>query len=369
MKRILFLNWRCPKNKKSGGAEYVSFELLKQLVKEKYEVVWFATTFSGAKKTEVLDGVTIVRAGNSLTVQKEARKYYQQNSNFDLIIDQYHGVPFFSFRFALCPVLFYVNETAGVIANQMLPFGLGYIYRALEALFIKLYANVPAVTISNSTTKDLRALGHKASIKTMRLACDTKPLAKLPPFSSKEKELTFIFAARLVPLKRPEEAIKMMSYLLKKEPQAKLWILGDGEQKYVDKLKGLASKLKISPQVIFKGFVSLKEKQNLMSKAHIVLITSIKEGWGLTVPEANALGTVGVTYDIAGVRDSNEHNKTGLLTKQNNPQSLAKTSLDLWHDKKKYEQLRIQAHARAKERTWQKTYQDFKEAIDSVIKK
>ncbi len=361
---LLILNWRCPTNPKSGGAEYIVVELAKRLIKDGHSVSWFAMSYAGAKASETISGIKVYRAGNPLTVQRAARKWYAEHAKeINLIIDQYHGIPFFAPRWAKCPVIFYVNEVAGEIAKYMLPFGLGYLYGWLEPIFIRQYKNNVALSISNSTTQEMKNLGYKGKIFTMPLACDTKPLAKLPALSTKQKDLTLLFAARLVPLKRPDHAIITMKYLRSRYPQAKLWILGSGQNKYEKYLHDLVSKNHLQKNIKFWGFVSLKEKQELMQQAHIVLITSIKEGWGLTVPEANALGTVGVTYNIAGVRDSNEHQETGLHSKNSNPASLAATIEQLWKDKKLYDKLRRAAWEKAKTRTWDKTYSEFKKAI------
>lgn len=364
---ILLLNWRCPTNPKSGGAEYIVFELLKERVKKGDSVTWFAMTYEGAKSEEVIDGIKVIRQGGAFSMQAAARRWYKSNyQKVDLIVDQTHGLPFFAPRWAKCPVLFYSNEVAGPIAKFMLPWPLGSLYQLVEPWFVYQYKNTPAVTISNSTTQDLRRLGYKAPIITMPLACDTKPLTRLPALSTKEKELTLIFAARLVPLKRPDHAIKALSYIIKEEPTAKLWVIGKGEKKYEKFLHNLVKQSGLNSQVKFWGFVSAAKKKELMSKAHIVLITSIKEGWGLTVPEANALGTVGVTYNIAGVRDSNVNGQTGLHSQINSPKSLAEAVLKMWHKPKLYQKYRTAAWQLSKERTWAKTHQAFNEAIKLV---
>ncbi|MDO8472114.1 MAG: glycosyltransferase family 4 protein [bacterium] len=366
--QILLLNWRDPKNPKSGGAEYIVGELLKHRIKLGDSVTWFAMTYTGAKAEETLDGIKVIRAGGPLTVQGSAKRWYRQHSTeIDLIIDQTHGLPFFAPRWAKCPVLFYANEVAGPIAKFMLPWPFGYLYQWLEPSFIRQYRDVPAVSISSSTTADLRQFGYRALIVTLPLACDTKPLAKLPALATKEKELTLIFAARLVPLKRPDHALQTLQQVVKEVPEAKLWILGSGVKMYEQYLQRLAERLGILKQVKFWGFVSTDQKKELMQRAHLVLITSIKEGWGLTVPEANALGTVGVTYNIAGVRDSNLHNQTGLLSKSNNPAALAESVVELWQNPTKYARLRQQAWEVSQTRTWDKTEAALDRAINNVV--
>src|SRR5204863_3055881 len=56
--------------------------------------------------------------------------------------------------------------------------------------------------------------------------------------------------------------------------------------------------------VEFVGRVSQDRKYELMARAHAIVATSVREGWGLIVSEAAALGTPAITYDVAGLRDS-----------------------------------------------------------------
>ena len=60
-----------------------------------------------------------------------------------------------------------------------------------------------------------------------------------------------------------------------------------------------------------------------MSKAHALLVASLGEGWGLTVTEANAMGTPAIVYDVKGLRDSVRHSQTGLIAAENTPKGLA----------------------------------------------
>ena len=52
-------------------------------------------------------------------------------------------------------------------------------------------------------------------------------------------------------------------------------------------------------------------------------MTSVREGWGLVVIEANAMGTPAVVYDVHGLRDSVVDGDTGLVCFENTPSGLA----------------------------------------------
>ena len=56
--------------------------------------------------------------------------------------------------------------------------------------------------------------------------------------------------------------------------------------------------------VTFHGRVSEERKLELMREAHVHLFCSHREGWGLVVSEAAAMGTPSIGYDAPGVRDS-----------------------------------------------------------------
>lgn len=368
--RALFLNWRCPKHPKAGGAEYVTMQLAQALLKQGWEVVWFSAWADGLAREEVLDGVRMVRAGGPLTVQGAARRWYkkQPKGYFDFVLDQSHGLPFFAPAWVKEPCMYFIHEVTGRIALYMVPWPFGWLYKSLEPLIIKFYAKTPALTISNSTYKDMVEYGMKAPVTVLTLGLDTKPVAKLPSWSQKEQDLTVVMAARLVPLKRPDEAIKMMSHLVKRQPRAKLWVLGSGKPKYIAYLQRLAAQLGLTKNVRFFGYVSYEKRKELMARAHFLTITSVKEGWGLTVPESNAVGTVAVTYNIAGVRDSNHDGETGLLAPHNTPADLATTIDALFNDQKRYAKLQRAAWEWSKTLQWSKPQNDFVAVVNKLVK-
>jgi glycosyltransferase involved in cell wall biosynthesis len=75
--------------------------------------------------------------------------------------------------------------------------------------------------------------------------------------------------------------------------------------------------------VTFTGFVPLEQKLLELRTAAVAALPSEKEGWGLTVIEANACGTPVVASDSDGLRDSVKNGETGLLVPHGNPEALA----------------------------------------------
>ena len=50
-----------------------------------------------------------------------------------------------------------------------------------------------------------------------------------------------------------------------------------------------------------------------MSRSHVIVVASIREGWGLIVTESNAVGTPALVYDSPGLVDAVKINITGLV--------------------------------------------------------
>lgn len=134
------------------------------------------------------------------------------------------------------------------------------------------------------------------------------------PAVGKEAVPTLVFIGRLSANKRPDHAIRAFELLRLQVPDAQIWVIGSGpEEARLRKMAG--------PGVTFLGRVSEEEKRERLARAHALVATSVREGWGLVVTEAAASGTVTVGYDVPGLRDSIRASG-GVLTLAD-PQSLA----------------------------------------------
>ena len=319
------LAWRDMKNPLKGGAEVVTDIYCKGLVDKGHEVVLFASAFPNCAREETYNNYTILRKGGRLSVYWHASKYVIKNiKSFDYIIDQVNTLPFFTplyvskkkriafFHQLAMNVWFY--ETNFLIAT---------IGICLEWLYLKLYMNTRAFVVSKSTKQDLMnyALAKSRNILVLDNQIDFKPVAKIP-----EKEDYFVFCGRLKKSKRVHDCIKAIANV----PGAKLKIIGDGDEKYKLELHQLVKQLHIKNKVEFLGFRSFKERNMIMGKAQAILVTSIREGWGLIVTEANTNGTMAITYDVPGLRDAN---KKGIITKKNDFKELVKEMRAIFKNK------------------------------------
>lgn len=368
---ILILSWRGPGHPNAGGAEQTTFEHAKGWVKAGHSVTLFTSYYIGAKREEDLNGVIIIRRGAQfLGVQIKAFVWYlfESHKKFDIIVDEFHGIPFFTAIYMREKKLAFIHEVTKEIwwLNPWLkPFNL---IPAMLGIFIEpfifklIYRKIPFMTVSESTKKDLCEWGVPSKNITVVLnGLSVSHLQKIPP---KEKKKTVIFLGALSNDKGIENAIKTFSILNQKE-DLQFWIVGKGQSQYVKNLVKLCLDLKIDKKVKFWGYVSGELKFKLLSSSHILINPSIREGWGLVVIEAASVGTPSVGYNVPGLRDSIVNGKTGILCDPN-PNSGAEAILSLLKNDEKYETMRKNCFKWAKQFKWNKSVEKSLRLIENI---
>ncbi len=364
---ILFLNWRDITNPKAGGAEVVTQEIAKRWVKWGHKVTLFTAAYPNCKLVEEIDGVTIIRYGGQVSVRFHAMMYYLKNAkqHFDIVIDEINTIPFFTPLYVRTKKIAYFNQLARRVWFYETKFPYSLIGYLIEPFYLQFYRWLPAMVISESTKNDLARYGfNKHNITVFSMAIDFIPVKEMP---KKERNPTIIYVGRVTPSKRVHEILDAFAILHKKQPKAKFWIIGRGEEQYKQKLITSIAQKNLKRAVTFWGFVDAKQKRELMGKAHVIAVASIKEGWGLIVTEANACGTVAAVYDIDGLRDSVQHNKTGLIAKKNTPQDLARQMNRLITDKVLYKKLQTTAHKWSGELTWDRSAKESLAVVNNVV--
>jgi glycosyltransferase involved in cell wall biosynthesis len=328
MTKIAFFNWKDPSHPSAGGAETVCWELCLRLSKKGYEVVLVTAMYPAALKYEVRDNIKIFRVGgNKYTHSIEALLFYlkEMRGKFDIIIECVNTVPYF-LQFFLKSEKFYLfyHQLAKEVWHYETKFPMNFIgYYVLEsvATFLQTLKKPKVITVSNSTRVDLVKHGFiDSKILIIREGITNKPLDKYDP-KFKNPKFTILFHSSLRPMKRPEDTILAFSYFHKKYPDSQLYVSGGGDNfRYVQLCKNLG----LQDSVKFFGRVTDEQKLLLMKESTFLCSTSVKEGWGLIVTEANSMGTLAITYDVDGLRDACTYGK-GMICKEINPEALSKT--------------------------------------------
>ncbi len=358
--KILIFNWRCWKNPLAGGAEKYLYEISKRLAKKGYRITWFVSSFEGAKEREFEDGIEIIRKGRKFSVYLYAFWYYLKElrkRKFDLVIEDINGVPFFTPLYVWKPKkLVIIHHLVGwKIFSKELKIYQAFIAWIAEKLIPLFYFFLPFVTVSRSSKEELkRCFLRKISIVQNGLDAWIKIQAKI----RKSKNPTILYLGRWKKYKRIDLLIEAFEIVKKKIKNAELWLAGDGDWKINKKIDSVR---------IF-GKVSNQKKKELLTKAWVFVNPSMKEGWGITVIEANACGTPCIAYDVPGLRDSIVDGETGLLVKENGDvKALAKAIIKVLEDEKLRKKLSKNALKYSRKFSWDKSAKEFLRIIKGIM--
>ena len=94
--------------------------------------------------------------------------------------------------------------------------------------------------------------------------------------------------------------------------------------------------------------------------------TSEKEGWGLTVMEASACGTPTIASDVPGLRDSVLDGETGLLVPHGNQQTLVDALLRVLRNSDLRERMSRSCVDWASRFTWEAAATDIEALVEAV---
>lgn len=140
---------------------------------------------------------------------------------------------------------------------------------------------------------------------------------------------TLVAVARLVELKRLEDAISAFALAAEQVPAARFDIYGAGP--CLAGLRSLAAELGVADRVRFGGRTD--RPLEAFAGATASVLTSRYEGWGLVLTESMSVGTPAVAYDINyGPDEIIRHEVDGLLVPSGDIEALAASMVRLLGD-------------------------------------
>ncbi|MDJ0848057.1 MAG: glycosyltransferase family 4 protein [Myxococcota bacterium] len=310
--RVLVLNERDPRHPRAGGAEVHVAEISKRLAERGFELTQLACSFPGSRAVERVDGMTVRRLGGlaayyprvvALTAREtRARRY-------DVVVEHLNKVPFCARAYAAAPVVAVNHHLFGESAFLQVPWPIAVGVLTIEKLVPSVYRGVPFLAVSESSRQDLVARGVPAG--QIELLHNGITLPSLEPKPVGDRPLRLAYLGRLEPYKRVDLLLRATARLAAELPDLDLVIVGRGSERA--RLEALAGELGIARRVRFTGFVSDVERDATLAEARVCVCPSVKEGWGITVIEANALGIPVIATDAPGLRDAVRDDETGVL--------------------------------------------------------
>ena len=140
-----------------------------------------------------------------------------------------------------------------------------------------------------------------------------------------KKEKVFVTAGRLMPQKNQEMMINAFHEVVKKYPDYRLIIYGEGPGR--EKLEQLVKELEMEQNILLPG--STKELHDQLKSAEGFLLSSDYEGMPNALIEAMCIGLPCISTKVSGATDLIIDHENGILTEVNDKEAFVKAILEV----------------------------------------
>lgn len=356
---ILVLNWQDRLNPQAGGAETHLHEIFGRLAERGHRVSLLVSGWDGAEPRATVDRMEVHRTGGRYTFNIAAPVYYRRRfrqREFDVVVEDLNKVPLLTPLWAKHPLALLVHHLFGATAFEEASAPVAAITWLLERPLGRVYRNIPTMAVSRSTARDLGERGlPEDDIAVIPNGVDLSHCTPGAPGDRFETP-TLLYLGRLKRYKRVDLPIRALAALRDRGLEVRMAVAGTGD--HAGALRALVAELGLEAAVRFAGFVSEEEKLELFRRAWVHVLTSPKEGWGITNLEAAACGTPTVASDSPGLRDSVLDGETGFLVPHGDVGALAERIRTLIEDETLRERMGVKAREFAERFTWSRAADD-----------
>ncbi len=209
--------------------------------------------------------------------------------------------------------------------------------------------------------KDIEVIPNFIDINKYKREDDEKTKCFKKNFAKNDEKI-LVHTSNFRALKRVQDVIRIFSEV-KKKVESKLILIGDGPER--GDCERLSRELGIFEDIKFMG------KQDalveLLSVSDIFLIPSQSESFGLSALEAMSCGVPVISSSVGGLPELNLHGETGYIAEIGDVERMAKYTIDLLSDKKRYDHLSNNARKRAEEFSEDKIVPMYEKFYEKVI--
>ena len=368
-RRILFLNWRDLAHPAAGGAEAYSEQIARRFARAGALITLFTSRYADAPPYDWANGYLVVREGGRFGVYRAAARHLRRYGHqYDAVVDFQNGIPFFAplWAPASTAVICVVHHVHQAQFDMYFRWPLNHVGRLLEGRATRrFYRGRLFVAVSPSTRAEMRRqLRLREPVQIVPNGNALLP--GNPPQRSPSPAIAVV--TRLTPHKQLHHLVEAVPDLVCRWPDLHVDIAGTGPAR--DSLLTQVRRLGLEHVVSLPGRVPEQVKADLLSRAWLTVAPSLAEGWGLTVLEANALGTPAVAYDVPGLRDAVRDGRTGWLVTPGGGLSTALMgALEELQEPMRRQFLADQAQAWAAQFSWDTSADRFARALLSEIKR
>jgi glycosyltransferase involved in cell wall biosynthesis len=367
--KILVVNWQDIRNPLGGGAEVHLHEIFSRIARLGHKVTLYCSSFPDAPGEETLNGIHIIRRGGRYLFNFRFLFAYLTNLrrlSFDILIDDMNKIPFFTPLYVKKPVYGVTHHLFGksIFLETSFPVA-AYVY-VMEKLAVRLYKrrHIPFIVGSPSTHDELTQAGFRPeNVRVINYAVDHS--VHRPSGVPKSPTPLIGYFGRLKRYKSIDHLLQAIPRVRKEIPDIKVLIVGEGDDR--PRLEAMSRELGLERAVEFTGYVPESRKIQLLQEMWFKVTTSSKEGWGLTVLEANACGTTVIASNVPGLRDAVRDNETGLLYTYGDVTELSDKILLLLKDRTLRERLAARALEWSRKFDWDIAAKDTLAVLKSRV--
>jgi glycosyltransferase involved in cell wall biosynthesis len=160
--------------------------------------------------------------------------------------------------------------------------------------------------------------------------------------------------------------VKAMPYILEKNPNAKLFVIGRDAGE-LENLTALCNKLKLGEKVVFAGAKKPTEVAKFMRSADLLIHVSLAEGLSTVLLESMACGLPFVTTPAGGNGYLAEDSDAGIVTPFEDETILASNILDLINNKSRLQQTSSNGISYSKNLHWDEVFNKIMKIYENLL--
>jgi glycosyltransferase involved in cell wall biosynthesis len=214
-----------------------------------------------------------------------------------------HGIPFVSTA-RIEPVLNRKSVKLSALLNKLINNFSGDRFIAISTEIQDIYQN-----FVNVPTERMRLVNHGVDETYFRLPTQSERQTARQEFNLGEKQIVACIIGRLDPVKGHNVLFKAVAKLKSQNINLSVLCAG-GWGLFEDKIKSHTVELNISESVQFLGFI---ESRKVLWASDILVLPSLREGFGWVIVEAMLCGVVPIRTPSAGAIDQIQDGVNGFL--------------------------------------------------------
>lgn len=369
--KILVANKKDWTHPESSGAEVNLRETLSRLSDRGHEVHLLCAAYPDAERETELEGVEIHRYGlvgrtNEIYILTAGQLYLNRlilSLEPDVIYTVHSmmtWIPIFQ-RDKHFHIVHHLNGKA-ILHKLDFPYNLlGYI---AERFSLWMDRGRKLVSVSPATTANLIDHGiSEEQITEIRNGVDTQNIEP----GEEADDPTVLYFGRLE-YNKGSDLLPEIHRRIQEDYSEEYTLEIAGTGRMEEEVKEFAER---HENVRFHGYVSEEKKVQLFQRAWLTIHPSRREGWGLTVLEANAAGTPAVGFGSGGLKHAIKDGETGVLVPdepyvESRIQEFGKEVYYLLEDEEARKELGRNARSFAESLGWEETASELEERLETV---